>query len=549
MFGVLALADDQTTKTNPKRPKATSEAGRRFYQRRVALFGFVGAGLGAVFLVFRVLTLALTGSFNAIAHPSMLLHLAGVGSMLMGWALCRGARRNKRFVEITEVLSLIVSSIAYSAMGAFIPPSVRPEMVTILAMTMAVIARAIFVPSTPKRTAVLTSAVGLPIIALGYLAHAIGDDPMAARLNELYPPIAVAISTAVWWLLTVTLATVTSQVIYGLRKEISEARKLGQYNLESKLGEGGMGVVYRASHAMLRRPTAIKLLPQTKAGEHAIARFEREVRLTARLTHPNTVTVFDYGRTPDGIFYYAMELLEGATLEEIVDIDGPQPAARVLHMLASTAGALAEAHEIGLIHRDIKPANVMMCRRGGEVDVPKLLDFGLVKDLEASQTLSLTTTNTITGTPLYMPPEAIIAPHKVDARSDIYALGAVGYFMLTGTNVFEGDSVVEVCSRHLHGKPEHPAERLGVALPDDLTSLLLQCLAKKQEERPSSASELQALLLSCGDAHAWSPRQAKRWWQTHGSEVLGKRSAMGGSGSEATIEVDLGRRTDRPPAR
>jgi eukaryotic-like serine/threonine-protein kinase len=543
----MSSADGKTTKK--RRSQKTSEAGLRFLQQRVALFGLVGFGLGGIFLAFRVVMTLLEGDARLLLDPSMTLHLVGACALLMSWAVCRGGPLNKRLVENVEAVSLVVSAIAYSAMGLFIPAFVRPELVVVLAMTMGLMARAVFVPSTAKRTGILAGVVGVPVIFVAFYAHASADTAAAIAMNQQYPPAAAAVSAAVWWLLSSTLATVASHVIYGLRKEIRQARRLGQYALEQKLGEGGMGVVYRASHAMLRRPTAIKLLPANKAGENAIARFEREVRLTARLTHPNTVTVFDYGRTPDGIFYYAMELLEGATLEEIVEHEGAQPAARVVHVLAATAGALAEAHDIGLIHRDIKPANVMLCRRGREVDVPKLLDFGLVKDLEASHTLSLTSTNTITGTPLYMPPEAIVAPDKVDSRSDIYALAAVGYFMLTGTHVFEGDSVVEVCSRHLQATPDPPSERLGLPVPDDLSEILLDCLAKDPNDRPASASVLQARLLACAAASCWGPSEARAWWNAHEESLLGKQSVRQGPSSDQSIAVDLGRRTDRPQAK
>ncbi len=283
-----------------------------------------------------------------------------------------------------------------------------------------------------------------------------------------------------------------------------------------------MGVVYRARHAMLRRPTAVKLLPPDRAGEASLARFEREVQLTASLTHPNTVTVFDYGRTSDGVFYYAMELLDGASLESVVAVAGPLPPERVTHILYHVASALSEAHQVGLIHRDIKPANIILCRQGGVDDVPKVVDFGLVKDLERGANVALTQGDEIAGTPLYLSPEAITAPDAMDARADLYSLGAVGYFALTGTHVFDGKTTVEVCTKHLHDAPEPPSRRIGRRLPEDLESLLLDCLAKQPGSRPTSAGELCRRLEACASFGQWTPEKASAWWREHGAAATAR---------------------------
>ncbi len=271
---------------------------------------------------------------------------------------------------------------------------------------------------------------------------------------------------------------------------------------------------------MLRRPTAIKLLSSERAGAAALARFEREVQRTAALTHPNTVTIFDYGRTTEGIFYYAMELLEGVSLDQLVELDGPQPEARVIHLLEQAAASLAEAHDAGLVHRDVKPANIMVVERGGIADLVKVLDFGLVKDLGTKTGATppdptLTAANVITGTPLYMAPEAIVAPETVAAALDVYALGAVGYWLLTGTHVFSGSTIVEVCAHHLHSQPEPPSARLRVPVAPDLEQLLLDCLAKRAEDRPSSARVLTARLRACVASSAWTNDHAAAWWATH----------------------------------
>jgi serine/threonine-protein kinase len=325
---------------------------------------------------------------------------------------------------------------------------------------------------------------------------------------------------ALWCCAASFIATAISRVIHRSRDEAREARRLGQYTLTEKLGEGAMGVVYLARHAMLGRPTAIKLLRPERSGAENLARFEREVQLTARLTHPNTVRIFDYGRNRDGIFYYAMEYLEGASLADVIAESGPMSAGRVIHILDQTAGALAEAHSVGLIHRDIKPANIFLTEQGGVPDVAKVLDFGLVKqvgaaDAHASTLPGLSLADSVTGTPLYMAPESITTPDKVDARTDLYALGAVGYFLLTGQHVFAGRTLLEVCGHHLLTEPTPPSVRLGARLPADLEGLILSCLAKDPTKRPADARALQTALRSCRDARSWSEEDARAWFEAH----------------------------------
>ena len=325
------------------------------------------------------------------------------------------------------------------------------------------------------------------------------------------------------------------RVVIGLRKRASEAMRLGQYTLTERLGEGGMGEVYRATHAMLRRPTAVKLLKGQN--ETSLQRFEREVQLTARLKHPNTIAIFDYGRTPDGIFYYAMEYLDGLTLEQLVEEHGPQPPARVVHVLRQICGSLGEAHAVGLIHRDVKPANIALCDRGRAFDFVKVLDFGLVKNVATAGDTD-TTDRMLTGTPLYLSPEAIAAPEKVDARSDLYAVGAVGYYLLTGDHVFGGRTLVEVCSHHLHTLPVRPSEKLGTPLPRDLEDVLLACLEKRPEARPRDANALAKQLAQCSCVDEWGDDEASAWWRDNRASVTRLTAARATALPERSFAVD-----------
>jgi serine/threonine-protein kinase len=305
------------------------------------------------------------------------------------------------------------------------------------------------------------------------------------------------------------------RVLGRLRRQVQEAQKLGQYTLLEKLGEGGGGVVYRAQHALLRRPTAIKLLPDAAHDSRALARFEREAQLTSELTHANTIVIYDYGRTPQGVLYYAMEYIDGVDLQKLVELDGPLPAERAVHLLKQACGALAEAHDVGLIHRDIKPSNLMICGRAGMSDFLKVMDFGLVKSLHAAPQPLVTTESAAThlvGTPLYLAPEAISGP-AVDARSDIYALGAVAYFLVVGEPVFEGQTLVDLCTQHLFAAPIPPSERLRAPVAPGLEQIILRCLAKKPEQRFANVRDLLAALSSISGLEPWSDTDAATWWK------------------------------------
>jgi hypothetical protein len=306
----------------------------------------------------------------------------------------------------------------------------------------------------------------------------------------------------------------------ALQQAALAAKQLGQYALEKKLGAGGMGTVYKARHAMLRRPTAVKLLDVEKMSPAAIARFEREVQLTSALTHPNTVAVFDYGRTPEGIFYYAMEYLEGLNLDDFVKKFGPLPEGRVIYLMRQVCGALAEAHAAGMVHRDIKPANIFLTQRGGMRDFVKVLDFGLVKSMGTPEEMNLTSPRAMLGTPLYMSPEAINHPDSVDTRADVYAVGAVAYYLVTGTPVFDGASVMEVCMKHSKETPEPPSTRGGRHVSPGFEALILRCLSKTPADRPGNGAELLYELDACVVADKWTAVDADAWWTNRNDPTL-----------------------------
>jgi serine/threonine-protein kinase len=315
------------------------------------------------------------------------------------------------------------------------------------------------------------------------------------------------------------IAIAGSRVVYKLTRQLSDARQLGSYRLEEKLGDGGMGEVWKARHRMLARPAAIKLIrpdtagsPDPEVARTALARFEREAQATSMLGSPHTIEIYDFGVAEGGSFYYVMELLDGMDLRTMIERHGPIPVNRAVYLLTQVCHSLADAHESGLIHRDVKPANIFACRRGREDDFVKVLDFGLVKETGARD-VQLTAEGTTTGTPAFMAPEAVHSSDRMDARSDLYALGCVGYWLVTGRLVFERDTPIQTLLSHLNDSPPPLSTRTSHPIPERFETAIRQCLEKDPARRPPSAEALGELLDdSLQGMSRWTPGDARAWW-------------------------------------
>jgi serine/threonine-protein kinase len=361
------------------------------------------------------------------------------------------------------------------------------------------------VPNTWRRAAVVVGAMAAtPFVVV---VSVWWSDAPPARTRTEY-----LLLLSFWLGLASATAVFGSHKIAQLRRAAAEARRLGPYRLVRKLGQGGMGEVYLAEHRLLKRPCAVKLIrPERASDPQLLQRFEREVQATARLSHPNTVEIYDYGHAADGTFYYAMEYLPGLNLQELVERHGPLPPGRSVGLLRQVCGALREAHAAGLIHRDIKPGNVIVCDRGGTPDVAKLLDFGLARDVSGSAA-ELTQDGVITGTPAYMAPEQASGA-SVGARADIYALGGVAYFLLTGRPPFAGPSAMKVLAAHLYEPPAPPSQHCP-DVPADLDTVVLRCLAKAPADRFPDMASVEAALGACESAGRWSAAEAAAWWRS-----------------------------------
>ena len=374
----------------------------------------------------------------------------------------------------------------------------------------------LIVPDSPRRT-LWTSAV------------AAATDPLAVFLLAgmgliTRPPIAVLVHRFLPNLIAVLVGYVVARIIAHIGRRLAKARRLGRYQLGELIGKGGMGEVWRAEHRMLARAAAIKLIrPDFLGGQDSgraqqtLRRFEREARATANLRSPHTIVVYDCGIARDGTFYYVMELLDGLDLRSFVERFGPQPANRVVFLLRQACHSLREAHQMGLVHRDIKPANLFVCRYGAEVDFLKILDFGLVKERtrEGLQDALATRPGEPSGTPAFMAPELILGEGPIDGRADIYALGCVAYWLLTGTHVFDSSSAMKVMVQHVKDTPDPPSRRTEIPVPRRLEKIVMSCLEKDPARRPRTAATLAEQLDCCEEARSWTSARAVEWWATH----------------------------------
>jgi serine/threonine-protein kinase len=522
----------------PDLPVQSSSSGTSNYvQQRTSLLARVAWACSFAGLLIRTISDVAKG--QQIAGASYLCFAIGNLAMLSLWLFTRGKPRSLPTVRFAETVGLSIGLVAASFGFRLATPGLllsaisfgraHPDflfssdrgfvralfefsslMLSLLVATQLLTLRAALVPSSLKHSLILAAVVGIPICVftgIGWPTMLPSTFPFERDDRGFLITFGLN-----WWLFTGAACGVIARVVHRLQTEVRIAKRLGQYELGEKIGAGGMGVVYRARHALMKRPVAIKLLPPEAAGQEAITRFEREVQLTSQLSHPNTVVIHDYGRTHEGVFYYVMELIEGATLEQVSVASGPMPSGRVVHILEMVAGALGEAHEHGLVHRDVKPANILLGPRGGHPDVAKVLDFGLVRPISASA--SVTAIGVMMGTPQFMSPEAMRNPDRVDARADLYSLGAVAYYLLSGCHVFEGESALEVCGQHMHAVPKPLSDRVP-GVDTELEKLVLRCLAKNPADRPPSARALCDALSRRPSRGQWTSDMARAWWTLH----------------------------------
>ena len=507
---VARQPDARTTVAFSLSPELMAEATRRL--------GWLGVTYAAGSIVthfgHRALLL-LSGSTDVGLRAADALGLSTVALALAVYAVSRrGLLSHERLLELGFAFQ-VLGAIDIAATRAWTAVLQTPDAMwgLVPAECVWIVVYPLVVPSVPRKALIASLIAASPGPAAVVLAATFGgaviDRPAAIAIYYVMTTYTCAVS-----------AYAVSRMVYGLRLRLKRAREIGSYELIDKIGEGGMGEVWRARHRLLARPAAIKLIRRELLGsshrtrEAALWRFEREARDTAALRSIHTIDVYDFGVTKDGDFYYVMELLDGISLERFVERFGPMEPARVAFVLRQVCHSLDEAHARGLVHRDIKPANIFLCRLGPDDDFVKVLDFGLVKHVQAAPGTMLTGEGETAGTPAYMAPEIALAG-AVDGRADIYALGCVAYYLLTGKPVFSHPVALATVLAHVQEDPVPPSERSEFEIPPALEALTLQCLAKDPAARPASASELGNRLAETVPPPAWTTEAARRWWELH----------------------------------
>lgn len=416
------------------------------------------------------------------------------------------------------VTSWCLPAASYWGILSEVPPAlISGDLVGLSPVAVWILLFSVVVPAPPRPALIAQaiSATAAPITVLFLIF--VGNAPALS-------PLRFATTFVLPYILLVAITYTAVRTIYRLGRDVGRAREMGSYRLTRRLGKGGMGEVWRAEHNMLARAAAIKLIRPDSLGlspaaaRHLWNRFEREAQVTSSLRSPHTVQLYDFGVSESGSLYYVMELLDGIDLESLVDRFGPQPAARVVYILQQICDSLAEAHERSLVHRDIKPANLYLCRYGRYVDFAKVLDFGLVKrtaDGIGAGEVTTTDGRDVLGTPAYLAPELAVDGGRVDGRADLYALGCVAFWLLTGRLVFTADNTISMVMAHVNRPAERPSAITELPIPAPLDDLVTACLAKDPAERPASADAMARVLAAIELTSPWTPDRAAAWWQSH----------------------------------
>jgi len=510
---------DATTRGPETSPKSTTVASDLVWQatRRLRIQALL---YGFAFLVSAVLPALIFADERAAFFGSILRWGPTLASLLMALAVVVLTRRPNISAHVVMTIGLV-----FEVVGSFgiataqyldasdwdVLPPLGLSWVAIWVLGFSAI-----IPNPPRRTlvAAIVSVASVPL-TIGFVMGT-GRSPVTVG------PLPFFFAFILPYIIVVVIAYVSARVLHGLNTALTRARELGSYRLIEPLGEGGMGTVWRAEHQLLARPAAVKVMRPELLDSIGLerraefyTRFEREAQATALLRSPHTVSLYDFGVAQDGSLYYVMELLDGCDLGVLVERFGPLHAERVVYLLRQLCHSLAEAHEQGLVHRDIKPANVYVCRNGRDVDVVKVLDFGLVKGSPAPEALAVSRMGAVGGTPAFMAPEQALGRPTIDRRADLYATGCLAYWLLTGQQVFSGDSSVDVMMQHVQATPVPPSLRTELSIPSELETIVLACLAKDPDGRPATADALRDLLAAVPLATPWTEARGQGWWRTN----------------------------------